>query len=358
MFIRFYSDPMEDTRSAQSLQHKLLDWYDRHRRVMPWRAMPGQTPDPYHVWLSEIMLQQTTVTAVKPYFERFIDRWPAVEHLADAETDDVMQMWAGLGYYARARNLHKCAKAVVSEYNGVFPADHDALLRLPGIGPYTAAAIASIAFNQDYTAVDGNVERVITRFYALEKPLADIKADIKKRAENLGRGNPRPSDFTQAFMELGATICTPKSPKCILCPWQSDCQALEKGIASDLPIRKKKSAKPKRGGVVYWITDKKGRVMVRKRPNKGLLGGMMEFPSQGWDGDADVFDLSKGFTPLEKVKEPVKHVFTHFELTLKIEKYQYAGGNSNDAYQWYNIEDLDNLALPSVMKKVLKLSVY
>lgn len=349
---------MQDTRSIPQLQDKLLCWYDAHKRVMPWRATPGQTPDPYHVWLSEIMLQQTTVTAVKPYFEKFIDRWPKVEDLAVAKVDDVMQMWAGLGYYARARNLHKCAKTIVDDYGGVFPEDHDDLLNLPGIGPYTAAAIASIAFNQNYTAVDGNVERVVARFDALTKPLSEIKLKIKKRAEELGRDNPRPSDFTQAFMELGATICTPKSPKCTLCPWQGACTGFKKQIAETLPRRKTKKAKPKRHGTVFWILDEDGRVAVRRRTEKGLLGGMMEFPSIGWDGKAEYLDGLDSMQHIQNVKETVRHVFTHFELELNIKKYNATGEAPKNAYKWYDVEELPGLALPTVMKKVLKLCTF
>ncbi len=347
---------MEDTRSVKLLQDKLLEWYGRHRRQMPWRAEEGQSPDPYHAWLSEIMLQQTTVTAVKPYFEKFVKRWPNVRDLAQADQDDVMHMWAGLGYYARARNLHKCAKVVVNEYDGHFPDDHAKLLALPGVGPYTAAAISSIAFNQDYTAVDGNVERVVARFYAVKKPLSDVKKDIKEKAEHLGRGNPSPCDFTQAFMELGATICTPKSPKCVLCPWQTECEGRKKGIAESLPVKKAKSAKPKRDGQIYWVTNDKGQVLVRKRPAEGLLGGMIEFPSKGWDGRDQDIDHDD-FQRIGLVKEKVRHVFTHFELSLEIVKYRFSGDLPDSAYQWYKLEKLEDLALPSVMKKVWKMAV-
>ena len=219
------------SKKTEILQNGLLSWFSKHQRVMPWRATKGRRPNPYHVWLSEIMLQQTTVVTVGPYFMKFIDRWPTIKDLAKAKLDDVLAAWAGLGYYARARNLHKCAVAVAKDHDGKFPETGEGLMELPGIGPYTAAAIASIAFNQPAVAVDGNVERVVSRFFAIEEPLPLSKEQIRAGAAKIAKDNDSPGDFTQAFMELGATVCTPGNPKCGLCPWREACPAGQIGIA-------------------------------------------------------------------------------------------------------------------------------
>lgn len=347
-------------KRALILQEKLLGWYDRHRRIMPWRAMPGALPDPYQVWLSEIMLQQTTVTAVKPYFENFIARWPTVADLAAADLDAVLQGWAGLGYYARARNLHKCAGIIVDTYGGAFPDQFEALLKLPGVGPYTAAAIASVAFNRPVVAVDGNVERVMARFFEMETPLPDIKPALKQAAEAVGRDNPRPADFTQAFMELGATVCTPKSPKCTSCPWQTECKAYASGKAEKLPRRKSKKPKPVRYGNIFWITNTEGQVLLRRRPEKGLLGGMMEFPSSLWQ-ESGYQPVNHSDIPLkaELITAPkieIRHVFTHFELRLM--PYHYISTENASLSQpckWVLPSELSGEALPSVMVKLEKI---
>ena len=237
---------------------------------MPWRALPGETPDPYRVWLSEIMLQQTTVAAVVPYYERFLARFPDVHSLAGAENETVMQAWAGLGYYARARNLHACAKLVAAA--GCFPNTLDGLRALPGIGPYTAAAIGSIAFGLPVVPVDGNVERVTARIFAIKQPLPAAKPAIAAGAARLGEdpaAQARPSDFTQALFDLGATICTPIAPACVLCPWQSNCEARAQGIAADLPRKAPKRARPLRHGVHFWLIDAAGNVLLRRRPPRG-----------------------------------------------------------------------------------------
>ncbi|MEX0310088.1 MAG: A/G-specific adenine glycosylase, partial [Tateyamaria sp.] len=249
---------------------------------MPWRVGPsdkkaGVRPDPYAVWMSEIMLQQTTVAAVTNYFRKFVERWPTVEHLAAANDADVMGEWAGLGYYARARNLLKCARVVVSEHGGRFPADHDALLKLPGIGPYTAAAIASIAFDLRHVVVDGNVERVMARMFDEHTPLPAAKPVLTAHADSL-TPDDRPGDHAQAVMDLGATICTPKSPACGICPWRAPCQARSAGTAQDLPKKSPKKAKPVRHGTVYVVQRSDGAWLVETRPEKGLLGGMMGWP--------------------------------------------------------------------------------
>lgn len=348
---------MEQIDKVQKdLQKKLLQWYDEHKRDMPWRAHGGRSPDPYHIWLSEIMLQQTTVAAVTPYFEKFTTRWPSVYDLAKASHDEVMSMWAGLGYYARARNLHKCAKMIVVEYEGEFPRQVEGLLKLPGIGPYTAAAIASIAFNVPVIAVDGNVERVTARFFNITDPMPRSKPMLKGLAESLGQDSTRPADMTQAFMELGATICTPKSPKCFLCPWRGDCEALQQGNVEKLPYIEKKKAKPKRNGDVFWIVNTKGQVLVRKRNVNGLLGGMVEFPSLGWSdsqpGDDVLLEFIQNNSEVSIFPNAIRHVFTHFELSLNVKLFQKAQNDFNQCFQWVDVREFEGLAFPSLMQKV------
>ena len=299
----------------------LLAWYDRHRRAMPWRALPGETADPYRVWLSEIMLQQTTVATVAPYYERFLARFPDVHALARAEDEAVMQAWAGLGYYARARNLHACARAVAKA--GGFPATLDGLRALPGIGPYTAAAIGSIAFGLPVVPVDGNVERVTARIFAIEQPLPGAKPAIAAGAARLGAdpdAQARPSDFTQALFDLGATICTP-APACVLCPWQSGCEARARGIAPDLPRKAPKRARPLRHGAHFWLTDAQGSVLLRRRPPRGLLGGMTELPGTPWRDTPWPEAEALAHAPMPAAWCQVgtaQHGFTHFELTIAV----------------------------------------
>src|SRR5205823_6586096 len=257
---------------------RLLDWYDRHRRTLPWRAPAGNTSPPYIVWLSEIMLQQTTVATVGDYFHRFVMRWPTIEALAAAPIDEVLSAWAGLGYYARARNLHACARVVAEQHGGLFPEDEAALLALPGIGPYTAAAIRAIAFDHQASAVDGNVERVIARLFAIETPLPDAKIEIGARAAELVPAR-RAGDYAQAMMDLGATVCTPRSPRCVICPLMKNCLARKLAIAEKLPQRAPKADKPTRRGLAFVLARKDGAILLRKRPTNGLLGGMDEVPS-------------------------------------------------------------------------------
>ncbi|MCA8931832.1 MAG: A/G-specific adenine glycosylase, partial [Rhodospirillaceae bacterium] len=252
----------------------LLAWYDRHCRRLPWRAEPGRRADPYHVWISEIMLQQTTVAAVADYFVRFTQHWPTVADLAAAPLDDVLTQWAGLGYYARARNLHRCAQAVAAR-GGRFPETPQELQELPGIGPYTAAAVAAIAFDHPVVPVDGNVERVTARMFAIATPLPTAKPALRAAATAFA-GNERPGDMAQALMDLGATVCTPRQPRCVLCPWQEACAARRLGIAAELPAKAAKPEKPLRRGTAYWLTDRDGAVWLRRRPERGLLGGMVE----------------------------------------------------------------------------------
>lgn len=351
---------------AQPNPKDLLAWYDRHRRRMPWRALPGETADPYAVWLSEIMLQQTTVTAVKPYFEKFLKRWPTVSALAAAERDDVLTEWAGLGYYARARNLHACAQVVATDHAGVFPDNEDGLLKLPGIGPYTAAAIAAIAFGRRAVVMDGNVERVMARLYAVTEPLPLSKPTLKEHAAALTK-DERPGDYAQAVMDLGATVCTPKSPSCVLCPWQKPCRARKQGIAADLPRKVPKQKKPTRQGMCFWLTRPDGAILLRRRSDEGLLGGMMEIPSTPWvDVKEPSLKNSHAHAPVKigaskwrSLTGQVSHTFTHFHLELVVEcaaltARQAEKLSGQDDLIWAQIEALGDYALPSVMQKVVK----
>ena len=333
--------------------HHLLAWYDVHARVLPWRARPGEAADPYRVWLSEIMLQQTTVQAVKAYFEKFVSLWPKVEALAAAPLDDVLKAWAGLGYYARARNLHACAREVVSRFGGRFPETEAELRTLPGVGPYTAGAIAAIAFGGRHAAVDGNVERVISRLYAIETPLPDSKPEIRQRAQALVP-EQRAGDFAQAMMDLGATICTPKSPNCLICPWAEDCRGRISGLAPSLPRKTPKKQVPTRQGRAFWIERADGAVLLRRRPEKGLLGGMMEVPSTEWAAEV------AGDPPLRAewraLPGKVTHTFTHFHLELEVWRtVSIADGEvlEDGDYRWTAREGLSGEALPTVMRKVV-----
>ena len=332
--------------------HALLDWYDRHARDLPWRVPPGAAarPDPYRVWLSEIMLQQTTVATVKDYFERFVACWPAVGDLAAAPLEDVLHGWQGLGYYARARNLHRCARAVVQDHGGAFPDTEDGLRALPGIGAYTAAAIAAIAFGRPATVVDGNVERVMARLHAVETPLPDAKPLLARLAA-LTAPDDRPGDYAQATMDLGATVCTARSPKCLLCPWSAGCTAHRRGLAAELPRRAAKKPKPVRRGIVWWIEGPDGRVMLRRRPASGLLGGMMEFPGTDWTEAAPTGGPPIAITE-ERRAGSVSHVFTHFRLELAVRTARAAAGNAEAV--WEDPARLDRQALPTVMKKVAR----
>jgi A/G-specific adenine glycosylase len=341
----------ESSRSSQ-----LLAWYDANARVLPWRARGTAVADPYRVWLSEIMLQQTTVQAVKAYFEKFVALWPTVEALATAPLDDVLKAWAGLGYYARARNLHACAKDVVSRFGGRFPATEEALRSLPGIGPYTAGAIAAIAFGGRHAAVDGNVERVISRIYAIETPLPLSKPEIRAKAQALVP-EQRAGDFAQAMMDLGATICTPRQPNCLICPWTEHCAGRISGLAPTLPRKAPKKAVPTRRGVAFWVAREDGAVLLRRRPEKGLLGGMMEVPSTQWS--AKVTD-AEAQAPLaaawRKLPGKVEHTFTHFqlELTVWLAENVIDGALRDDGdYRWTKRQDLAGEALPTVMRKVV-----
>ncbi|MEM9271187.1 MAG: A/G-specific adenine glycosylase, partial [Pseudomonadota bacterium] len=299
---------------------QLLAWYDTHGRSLPWRVRPdarlaGEVVDPYKVWLSEIMLQQTTVAAVKSYYEAFTSRWPTVHDLAAAEDADVMAAWAGLGYYARARNLLKCARAVVERYDGVFPNTEAELQSLPGIGPYTSAALAAIAFDRRATVLDGNVERVMARQHKVEEPLPDSKETLRSLAEER-TPDIRPGDYAQAIMDLGATICTPRAPACGICPWMEGCAARLAGCAAELPRKRRKAPKPVRYGVVYFAQNPSGEVWLEERPAKGLLGGMLGLPGPAWGEE-----MQTSAPPIEAHWQDageVRHTFTHFHLQLRV----------------------------------------
>jgi len=297
---------------------ELLAWYDVHARDLPWRMPPGSNaaPDPYRIWLSEVMLQQTTVAAVKEYFQRFTTIWPTVSDLAAAEDDRVMAEWAGLGYYARARNLLKCARVVATELDGVFPSSEPELLTLPGIGPYTAAAVAAIAFDQRAVVMDGNVERVMARLHDIHTPLPDAKPELKAQAEVLTPSH-RPGDYAQAVMDLGATICTPRSPACGICPWRDPCVARVAGTAAELPKKTPKKAKPIRLGIAYVARTEDGAWLLEKRPDKGLLGGMLGWPGTVWAED-DPVDAPPLPADWRDLGAEARHTFTHFHLRLAI----------------------------------------
>ncbi|GHF02875.1 A/G-specific adenine glycosylase [Aliiroseovarius zhejiangensis] len=326
----------------------LLAWYDRHARDLPWRVAPadrvaGVVPDPYAVWLSEIMLQQTTVAAVRDYFTRFLTLWPTVEALAAAEDDRVMGEWAGLGYYARARNLLKCARAVTQM--GGFPTTRAGLEELPGIGPYTSAAIAAIAYDLPETVVDGNVERVMARVFQIETPLPEAKPEMKARAASL-TPDARPGDYAQAVMDLGATICTPKSPACGICPWNGQCRARRAGVQATLPARKPKTPKPTRYGIAYLARRPDGSWLVERRPDKGLLGGMLGWPGAEWG------DLAAEAAPMPADwADPgveVRHTFTHFHLRLALRVAEVPDSAQPRVGTFQKIRPSD---LPTVMRK-------
>jgi len=343
----------------RDMSRVLLAWYDRHRRSLPWRAKAGMTADPYHVWLSEIMLQQTTVPAVKPYYETFLRRWPTVADLASAPLNDVLAAWAGLGYYARARNLHKCAAIVTERHGGRFPAEVEALRELPGIGRYTAAAIAAIAFDRPATIVDGNVERVISRLHRIDTPLPKAKEEIWALAETLTPGE-RPGDYAQAIMDLGATICTPQKPACSLCPWQGGCQAFRAGDQESYPRKAPKAERPQRYGAAFWIMNETGEVALRRRPPSGLLGGMLEVPGTDWGEKAVSAAAALRKAPVAAewrwCDGMVRHVFTHFALELRVACTLVKGRPLKDA-EWVPVTGLGDVALPSVMQKVAKLAL-
>ncbi len=343
-------------REGAAIARDLLAWYDRHRRALPWRALPGGVSDPYAVWLSEIMLQQTTVAAVKPFFARFLATWPRVGDLAAADLDDVMRAWAGLGYYSRARNLHACARTVANLHGGRFPETEAELRTLPGVGDYTAAAIAAIAFGQPAAVVDGNVERVMTRLHALDAPLPGARPVVRAR---MGEATPRdrPGDFAQAVMDLGATICTSRSPACAICPLMARCAARRAGTQGDYPVRQAKTVRAARHGTAYYIRNGRGDVLLRTRAPAGLLGGMAELPGTAW---------VEGEPPAEAAARPgyagrVKHVFTHFTLLLDVvvaapSHWPDLDTAFGSATRWVPPAEVSREALPTLMRRAVALA--
>ena len=339
----------------------LLDWYDANRRSLPWRAAPGLFAEPYHVWLSEIMLQQTTVATVKGYFEKFLNRWPTVSALATSPLEDVLQEWAGLGYYARARNLHKCAQAVVTRHNGAFPTNEAALRALPGIGDYTAAAIAAIAFGEAAAVVDGNVERVVSRLFRIADPLPGGKKAIKAATVDITPSH-RPGDFAQAMMDLGSGVCTPKKPKCLLCPLHRACAAKAEGDMEAYPVKAAKKPKPTRRAVSFWLVHD-GHILLERRAPKGLLGGMPGLFSSPWIERTDFPAKPEWLNhkPSDDYWKPAhgiaKHTFTHFHLETKLLQAKASTRYNVENGFWHPLDALDQVGLPTVFKKIAALGL-
>ncbi len=337
----------------QSPAARLLAWYDKHARVLPWRAQKGARADPYRVWLSEIMLQQTTVQAVAGYYRRFLEQWPTVDGLAAAPLDDVLTAWAGLGYYARARNLHKAAKVVAEELGGKFPDTAEELRKLPGVGTYTSSAIAAIAFDRQEAAMDANAERVVARLFAITEPLAKAKPKLLDLGKSLVP-EKRAGDFAQALMDLGSAICTPKRPACMSCPLLDDCQGRKEGIQESLPVKGEKAPRPLKRGAAFVVRDRRGAVLLQKRPETGLLGGMMQPPLGPWTEAFPSRVAAMKQAPFKadwkKRVGVVRHGFTHFELEIEVyeatvDKHPKVEG------QW--VADLSRAALPTVMRKIV-----
>jgi len=331
---------------SAALRAALLHWYDAHGRTLAWRAPPGSPrPDPYRVWLSEVMLQQTTTAHATPYFEAFTARWPTVSDLAAAEDSDVMAAWAGLGYYARARNLLACARAVAKDHGGVFPDTESGLMALPGVGAYTAAAVAAIAFGRPANVVDGNVERVMSRLFAVETPLPAAKSELKRLAATLV-ADDRPADWPQALMDLGATICRPGKPLCAACPLTRWCAASASGHPERWPLKPRKADRPHRTGIAWVLRDGQGRVALVRRPDKGLLGGMLGLPTSEW-----AVEMPEARPPVAaawREAGAIEHVFTHFSLTLTV-----LAGEGTGAFHWTDPDEA-LASLPTVFRKALE----
>lgn len=342
----------------------LLEWYDHHQRILPWRAKNNEKPNPYHVLLSEIMLQQTQVTTVIPYFYRFIESFPTLNMLAKASLDQVMSLWTGLGYYSRAKNLYRCAQEIM-QGGGEIPHSVKALKTLSGIGAYTAAAVASIAYNVPVVPIDGNVERLTARLFAIDAELPKAKKTLDGIANHLNHdliAQKRAGDFAQALFDIGATVCKPKNPGCLLCPLSEQCLGHQKGIAETLPKKAAKPIKPVRYGVVFFIQDQKGRILFRKRPEKGLLAGTLELPGTPWlENSVSITEARKHilFEGMFKEKGSVRHVFSHFTLQIKLynmqEKVDLSLQNQDEL--WYDFKDLNRYPFSSLMKKLVQLAL-
>lgn len=340
------------------LATKLLDWFDHNRRQFPWRAGPGTSPNPYHVLLSEFMLQQTTVATVTGYFQKFVEKWPTIQALAGADLDDVRAAWAGLGYYSRASNLHRAVSEIVQNWDGVIPQEIDLLQKLPGIGPYTAAAIASIAYDQKALVVDGNVERWISRLFLILEPLPKSKNLIRDALAQI-LPDHRYGDFAQAMMDFASTVCVARTPRCFNCPFFEDCQGFKAGIAASLPRKLPKKPKKLLFGNCYVIVDPSGkRIWLRQRQEQGLLAGLMELPGSEWlETQEAVHNLSPPVTSnWRQVSGTVRHIFTHIDLSLTVytTQWQNSAPPLNDG-SWTNLAEIESLALPTLMKKVLGL---
>ena len=330
-----------------SIADTLLDWYDTHARDLPWRARPGTpAPDPYRVWLSEVMLQQTTVAAVKPFFAAFTARWPTLGDLAAADEADVMAAWAGLGYYSRARNLVKAARAVAER--GGFPDSEAALRELPGLGAYTAAAVAAIAFGQRAVVVDANVERVVARLFAISDPLPGARKTIRERADEI-TPHQRAGDFAQAMMDLGATICTARDPRCLLCPLSDRCDGRREGDPARLPVKAPKKVKPQRRGIAWWV-ERDGAVWLVRREGTGMLGGMRALPDDGWSARADGKGRGAGGG---ETLGAVRHGFTHFDLDLSVVRAADPQGKG----EWWPLGKLEEAGLPTLFAKAARLAL-
>ncbi len=342
--------------SSSAVPAALLPWYDAHARVLPWRAAPGEPlPDPYRVWLSEVMLQQTTVAAVIPYFKRFTERWPSVSALAAAQDAEVMAAWAGLGYYARARNLLACARAVATG-GGEFPDTEEGLRALPGLGAYTAAAVAAIAFGRRAVVVDANVERVVARLFAIDEPLPGARKANRAAADTI-TPDVRAGDFAQAMMDLGSGICTSRAPKCLLCPLAAMCAARAAGEPEHYPLKTAKKPKPQRSGRAFWI-ERDDAVFLVRRVGAGMLGGMRALPDDGWMARAD----GTGEVPIGGAWQPaglVQHVFTHFALELQLLVYRGKEWASLDSEQgeWWPLARIGEAGLPTLFDKAARLAL-
>ena len=344
----------------KEFSEKLLCWYDQYHRNLPWRIGPadlamGQKPDPYRVWLSEIMLQQTTVEAVKPYFDKFIKQWPNVFALARSDLEDVLKAWAGLGYYSRARNLKLCAEKLVAEYQGIFPDTPKSLKTLPGIGDYTSAAIAAIAYNKPVAVVDGNVERLISRLFTIKTEVKKAKREITEKTQNMTPHN-RAGDFAQSMMDLGATICTVRQPRCMICPVESLCHAKQEGAPDIYPIKAAKVARPERTGAAFVAINSDGELYLEKRHMSGLLGGMTQIPNL-FSAENNYSVTDAPFAADWQLKGKARHVFTHFSLVLDVflarDVEKSAAGNG----WWCPLDQLADQVLPTVMKKAISVAL-
>ncbi|AGA65309.1 A/G-specific adenine glycosylase [Liberibacter crescens BT-1] len=345
--------------NCTEIQNYILNWYDIYHRKLPWRISPSntnleKTPDPYKIWLSEIMLQQTTVTTAKPYFIKFIEKWPTINDLASATNEEILVAWAGLGYYTRARNLKKCAEIIIDKYRGKFPDTEVSLKCLPGIGEYTAAAIAAIAFGHPALVIDGNIERVISRFFAINEPSPTSKGSVKKHLQTI-LPKSRPGDFSQALMDIGSLICMPKKTLCTICPIKRDCVAFSQGKPEFFPVKSEKKKKPLRVGAIFLAVTSNNDILLRKRTTGTLLAGMTELPTSNWTSknDGETSSEAAPFFAEWHLCNNITHIFTHFKLTLSVWKTHIPQKIILSGSWWCPIENLNEEALPMVMKKAL-----